>query len=197
MSSHPLQHVASECLGVDPNISGTMTSFRDINEAAPATPPWTIVCLVLGDSEVFSIKAEADAMVHEMKKTIKSENTQHFNSFDAKDLTLHKVKISTLGNFEQEIQALDLASRKMSGGLSLRYYYPTPPEKEFIHILIQPPPPGEFLCIGRMTRLTNHFNILSDLPIVARGTKRKSDEEAEESPAKKAKHHEGKASFNL
>jgi hypothetical protein len=151
----PLQHGASyERLGVNPNVTsntGDATSPGGLNAAAAK---WTVVCSIPGSDEI-SIEADPDATVHDLKVAIKTAKQPEFSGFDAHRLTLYYVNISMNDNVEEEIKALNLTSRLMRGGRRLRTSFFAPPEVDFVHVFVKPPPspPSEFLRAGirRMT----------------------------------------------
>jgi hypothetical protein len=103
---------------------------------------YTILCLVVGENKLFSIKIQENATVDELKKAIKAEKGM-FASVDADSLTLYPVNILVEGRdldvskVRAQIAALHL-SEEMNPLLELREYYSAAPPKEMLHLLVQP-----------------------------------------------------------
>jgi Crinkler effector protein N-terminal domain len=123
---------------------------------------YTIICAILGETTSFPIEIESSKIVGILKDMIKEKKPNRFAGVDADELALYDVNIS--GSKEARIEELktmadNFGQREELDALrELTQIYSTAPPKHTIHIIVQPPHTGGFLCAGirRMSRLTHH-----------------------------------------
>jgi Crinkler effector protein N-terminal domain len=119
---------------------------------------YKLFCTVVGKTP-FSVKISPDDTVGELKDAIKTKKSHAFHNLDADDLTLYIIDPAIEGSLTEKVEKL-LAGQPppLEPVKKLSAVFLKPPEDGEVHILVQPPRAGEFLCadIRRMTRLTKH-----------------------------------------
>jgi hypothetical protein len=112
-------------------------------------------CLVLGDdtSHIFTVKIPDNDNVSALKKAIWTQKTPEFNHVAADKLVIWQVSFPDDDNLPQMLDELNFvesnALRRASTKLSK--VFPTRPEDEHLHILIQRPPTCEPYLINHIT----------------------------------------------
>ena len=129
--------------------------------AAQQPADYKIFSIIVGMTRPFSVKISPHDTLDELKKAIKLENPA-FHGLAAHDLDLYLInladdnslieKVKQLLARQPPLQPLKRPTQKLSA------LFEEPPVDGKVHILVQPPQTGEFLCAGirQMTRLTNH-----------------------------------------
>jgi hypothetical protein len=129
--------------------------------AAQQPADYTIFCFFVDETCCFPVDISPHDTVGELKDAIKLKNPA-FDDLDAHDLDLYLInladdnslieKVKQLLARQPPLQPLKRPTQKLSA------LFEEPPVDGKVHILVQPPQTGEFLCAGirQMTRLTNH-----------------------------------------
>ena len=111
-------------------------------------------CLVHGDdtSHLFPVKIEAKESIGNLKKEIWKEKKPIFDHIPADQLVLWKVSFPDDDNLQQTLDTFSPIIRDALQRSSSRLsrVFPTPPEDEHLHILIQRPPTGERSFASKM-----------------------------------------------
>ena len=112
---------------------------------------YTLFCIVLGESKLFSVKVDETLSVDELRKKIKNEKPFRFKDVDADELTLHKIKvdidISDTAKYKSkmdEVSRLDCVFNPKIELLPMQWISEhfgdsDPCKEKTIHILVEPP----------------------------------------------------------
>ena len=111
-------------------------------------PLLQINCLVLGEphNHIFPVKIAGTESVGALKKTIKVEEQLAFQHVDADALVLWKVSIPVDDSLEDTLPNL-VDDESLSPVEALSEVFPAPPIRKHLHIVVKPPPVGEFQCV--------------------------------------------------
>ncbi|RIA87207.1 hypothetical protein C1645_828140 [Glomus cerebriforme] len=102
--------------------------------------PITLLCLVKGNTtaNAFSVKISREEPISELKKAIKAEKAPEFDNFPADRLKLWRVMIP--GDQDDQLRNLILQdSDELSAINDIGDYWPTPPPKKHIHVIVKLP----------------------------------------------------------
>jgi Crinkler effector protein N-terminal domain len=104
---------------------------------------YTLVCIVIGETNPFVVDINEDRLVAHLKKAIKKEAEHALGAFDAHTLTLYQVHLNP--KEEEYHKKLQEAFRNPSKNKELdpldelKDVFPTGPTRRMIQILVQPP----------------------------------------------------------
>jgi len=105
---------------------------------------YTIWCIVIGDTTLFSVNIDETKSVDALKQVIKKEEEPRFDAFAAHELTLYKIKEAKLEESGKYLEAVQEISQNLSKQTSLDPWIELSTiEGGFpncmLHILIEPP----------------------------------------------------------
>ncbi|KAF9307972.1 hypothetical protein BG003_011801 [Podila horticola] len=105
----------------------------------------TLFCLVDGAStfNAFCIKISSNDTVHDLKKLIKTENTNDFSDIDASKLTLWRVSIPITDDDDEipiMLNNVNSNKKRLHPAICLLKVFPEGLPEETVHIIIQRPP---------------------------------------------------------
>jgi Crinkler effector protein N-terminal domain len=106
--------------------------------------PYTILCIITGETTPFSVTIDETQSVGELKDAIKKETEPELNAFDAHTLTLYRIDVN--GSNNESTRELQKISQDPSKNEELDpldklrdVFKPTGPTHQMIQILVQPP----------------------------------------------------------
>ena len=103
-------------------------------------------CIVLGEKNAFPVDINKEKTIGYLKKTIKDEKSIALGSTDANELKLWKVNIPESEKHEI-YEGIDIkvefGGKELDSDLNtIGYYFEEQPTANYIHIIVEPPPPA-------------------------------------------------------
>jgi hypothetical protein len=115
-------------------------------------------CLVLGESHthIFPVKIAGTESVGALKDAIKDKKKPAFDHVPADTLILWRVFVPDDDSLKEQLSRLDLVDESsLSPMQELSEVFSDPPIQRHLHIIVKPPPLGEFRWLVLAGRLTS------------------------------------------
>ena len=114
--------------------------------ATPQSRLLTLNCYVRGDDQdrVFEVEIGENKSIASLKKAIKDEKSQTFRDVDVDSLVLWKGSVSFDRRLKQEVEKINFREEKpLQPGDVLSRVFSDGVDREVVHIVVDPPHPGE------------------------------------------------------
>jgi len=120
-------------------------------------------CLIIGQTDTFTVEINAEKRVNQLKKAIAAENKNAFQTIgvDAKDLTLYSIVVEEDSIDETLPKVVDVAKlKKLSPSHKLSRYFSSPlPDNSVFAVIVQLPA-GEYNWLFMPAVLTKFYCFL-------------------------------------